>query len=336
METTAPPSSATAPENPPVSLLSPGHPVLFTRHEHGNHPIWVTDDDSPIYRVGFDDGPKEYTSARQMLIDLHGGKDKHLTFDRYFRLGKWAPPERTSRTAALTVFDLLDPIVPKVTPAITVATRDVPVWPEEWRGLVVDGGSRIALGVDLEKRGHEVAKLFHKGFGARVLRQGLDPQDVLQEVYKGIITRNNGKCPFDPRKSSFGHYVHMVTGCVLSNYQRRERERKRREKIGIGMYDRNDGWTTVDVAASNLTRKIPGHDKCFEEFELDMAQRDLLTHIGNYGVGSKIPMANVEKVLPLLPGGFTRQEMADRTGLSKSAVTKTVHHIRDIAREWRD
>lgn len=78
------------------------------------------------------------------------------------------------------------------------------------------------LGIDLSRRGVEVRKLLHAGFGLRMARAGYDPEDVLQEVYRGILVRNRGKCPFDVRRSSFGHYVHMVIECVLSNYHRRE------------------------------------------------------------------------------------------------------------------
>lgn len=78
------------------------------------------------------------------------------------------------------------------------------------------------LGIDLARRGVEVRRLLHAGFGLRMARAGYDPEDVLQEVYRGILVRNRGKCPFDVRRSSFGHYVHMVIECVLSNYHRRE------------------------------------------------------------------------------------------------------------------
>lgn len=80
------------------------------------------------------------------------------------------------------------------------------------------------LGIDLAARGHEVRKLMWAGYRDKILRAGYDPEDVLQEVYRGLIARNNGKCPWDVRKSSFGHYVHMVIGCVLINYHRKQQQ----------------------------------------------------------------------------------------------------------------
>jgi len=86
------------------------------------------------------------------------------------------------------------------------------------------------VGIDLAVRGIEVRKLLYAGFGYRMSRGGYDPEEVLQEVYRGLLVRNRGKCPFDARKSSFGHYVHMVIECVLSNYHRRESRRRASEQ----------------------------------------------------------------------------------------------------------
>jgi DNA-directed RNA polymerase specialized sigma24 family protein len=72
----------------------------------------------------------------------------------------------------------------------------------------------------------------YAGFGLRIARAGYDPEEVLQEVYRGILVRNQGKCPFDRRKSSFGHYVHMVIECVLNNYHRKEQRKQRHEVMG--------------------------------------------------------------------------------------------------------
>lgn len=89
------------------------------------------------------------------------------------------------------------------------------------------------LGIDLVARGHEVRKLMWAGFGHKILRAGYDPEDVLQEVFRGIIARNNGICPWDARKSSFGHYVHMVIGCVLTNYHRKQQQVRGTEVLGV-------------------------------------------------------------------------------------------------------
>jgi DNA-directed RNA polymerase specialized sigma24 family protein len=80
-------------------------------------------------------------------------------------------------------------------------------------------------GIDLAKRGDEVRKLFYAAFARGLVRDGFDPEEALQEVYKGLLSRNRGSCPFDVSKSSFGHYVHIVARCVLANFVRKEKQR---------------------------------------------------------------------------------------------------------------
>ena len=92
---------------------------------------------------------------------------------------------------------------------------------------------RRGLGIDLGKRFGEVRKLLLAGYGDRLARSGWDVEDVLQDVYLGLLTRNRGTCPWDPEKSSFGHYVHMVCGCIVSNYGRKVNRVRDREHIGM-------------------------------------------------------------------------------------------------------
>ena len=64
------------------------------------------------------------------------------------------------------------------------------------------------------------------------LDNGCDPEDVLQEVYKGIIIRNSGKCPFDESKSAFSTYVVMVSKCVTINHVNKIRKKTDGEVYG--------------------------------------------------------------------------------------------------------
>ena len=109
----------------------------------------------------------------------------------------------------------------------------------------------IKLGIDLVNRSHEVRKLLFAGFGKRIIAMGYEPDDVLQDVYRGLLARNKGKCPWDARKASFGHYVHMVCGCILSNYHRRYNRINSREQAGTMDY-RDGARVLVDVAESSL------------------------------------------------------------------------------------
>lgn len=114
------------------------------------------------------------------------------------------------------------------------------------------GVGGTALGIDLGVRGHEVRKLFYAGgFTGVLVREGIDPEEFLQEVYRGLLARNRGACPWDYKKSSFGHYVHIVIRCVLANYLRRERLRDSREgvtddgELPVGLSSTGEGYTEL-------------------------------------------------------------------------------------------
>jgi DNA-directed RNA polymerase specialized sigma24 family protein len=93
----------------------------------------------------------------------------------------------------------------------------------------------------------EVRKLFYAAFARGLVKDGYDPEEALQEVYRGLLARNNGTCPLDTKKSSFGHYVHIVTRCVLANYIRKEKRRTQFESNESQMSPRSAGEDAFQV-----------------------------------------------------------------------------------------
>lgn len=74
------------------------------------------------------------------------------------------------------------------------------------------------LGIDIEKHKEDIKNLFYKRQGQKLMKTGVDTEEVLQEVYKGILIRNRGSCPFDPEKSAMSTYIVMVVDCITMNY----------------------------------------------------------------------------------------------------------------------
>jgi len=74
------------------------------------------------------------------------------------------------------------------------------------------------LGIDIEKHKEDIKKLFYKRQGTKLMKTGVDTEEVLQEVYKGILIRNRGTCPFDSEKSAMSTYIVMVVDCITMNY----------------------------------------------------------------------------------------------------------------------
>ena len=173
-------------------------------------------------------------------------------------------------------------------------------------GLRQDGGVRGTWGKDRGGGAHGVRKLFFGGgFTGTLLKERIDPEDFLQEVYRGLITRNNGTCPWDKSKSSFGHYVHIVMRCILSNYLRKDRRR-----------------TSVEEVTSDGTIKgVAGGDADGGE---DFSRRDLLRGI----FPSDFELERSLEVVSLMETGKSRKEVAALLEMAVDEVDGVLRAIR--------
>lgn len=283
---------------------------LYARPVHGGFPIRVEHlpDGQSVFLV--ERNMKDvalYSSARQLLIALTGHPDGyHWTFDRYFRLGTYAKwnGEPFASIPELLGFDRATPFRP---------------------------GPGLTVGIDLEKRGGEVLKLLYHGFGNKMRSAGYDPDEVLQEVYKGILIRNVGTCPFDPAKSSFGHYVHMICSCVVSNYHRKQSRVRSMEQVGaVG----NNG-EGVDVASDEARLPARTYFLGAEGEVLEkMAEKDLVTVIRR---GPRHWTKDAElawRIVPFVRQGMSRREIVVKVGVKKNAVSRALKVIRGAVRVW--
>lgn len=164
------------------------------------------------------------------------------------------------------------------------------------------------LGIDLEKRGLEVRKLFYAAFARGLVKDGYDPEEALQEIYRGLLARNLGRCPFDASKSSFGHYVHIVARCVLANYIRKEKRR--------GFYESNESQLSVpgedqfsiqDVCDLRVGTKI-------EPGSLEELSRSISVSTGSRPVGTGSPHS-IHEALQMLADGHPRRKVCAMLGV---------------------
>lgn len=151
-------------------------------------------------------------------------------------------------------------------------------------------------GIDLAVRGHEVRKLFYAAFARGLVKDGYDPEEALQEVYRGLLARNAGTCPFDVKKSSFGHYVHIVTRCILANYIRKEKRRLQFESCESSLSTGSERFS-VDSCADLESGKVP-----------ELGALQVLS--AQLGGGTQI-----EECLRLLAAGHSRKEVAGLVGV---------------------
>lgn len=338
--------------------------VVYARHEHGGHRVVRDTHGVTVY---WPHGPTTYPSVRQVLAALVSGNPTppksvrvpHRTFNDYFR-----PSPPSPLRVGTSGWDVFDLFAPPPLPEVPLSVRTVLTHPSPL-AVMLEGCDENLLvvhvpsgpapvtgkrgrktkpvpfvrdvwdgkGIDLVNRGHEVRKLFYAGFMGRVARYGYDPEEVLQEVYAGLLVRNRGKCPFDPKKSSFGHYVHMVCECIISNYHRKHNRRAQAEQYGYTDLDGNE----VDVAYTDLaTVEADQEDALGHEMALVSLEAQL--YEAACAVETSTDMALVGRCLPLLSEGMSRLEVANHLvkndGLNRARVLQAVDFIREVAGEW--
>jgi len=265
--------------------------ILYSRYVDGSIPVYIHD--NGLYEIRPPDkDPIICKTAKQLLTNLIG-HPRNWSLDRYFGKGIYAPPEVQPISPIFELFESGDVIL------------------------------NAPYGIDLEQRGDEVAKLLFAGFHNWIFGCHYDPQDVLQEVYKGILIRNRGTCPFDADKASFGHYVHRVCQCVLSNYHRKQSKKNKIETTGI--YSYQDGvWKETDVSDGSL------EDSSCTVSEDNMIVDDLVKVLMDRPIRINRLAA---KIVPLLGQGYNQGDIARQLKTSKLEVSRAMKVIQEYAEQ---
>lgn len=159
------------------------------------------------------------------------------------------------------------------------------------------------LGVDLSKYKEDIKLIFYKRQANRMIKEGLDPEEVLQEVYKGILIRNKGKCPYDPRKSALSTYIVLVMDCIIMNIVSKHRKEKSRFEYG----------SENDVASS-----------CDSSFEKDYTDNLMLVEIRGSFKEDQL------KVFDAIMKGFKMAHIARTLGWEARKVSKLKKEIQQI------
>lgn len=312
-------------------------PILYSRSEDGARPVRVL---AP--GLAYELEGRVYGTAKDLLSALTGHPEgRHWSLDRYFGIGTHGPAPTVAQANSLDLFQTPGHLVVgewnsstilAPTLATTVATTWVTTRPTRTAStpIVVAERTQPRLGIDLEHRSGEVAKLLFAGFGRRIYAAGYDPDDVLQEVYRGLLARNVGTCPWDAHKSSFGHYVHMVCSCVLSNYHRKQAKVGEHEQVGVQGFDAEGNHALLDAS----TQAEAGPSSEAENRSMIEAGTDLVEYMRQAPMGTGREADLAAAALPLIVEGLDRKEIAERLGVSLPTLSKAMCFLKDQAREW--
>jgi len=319
-------------------VVSKRPPVIFARDPDGGHPIHILPDGYKLVRPPEDGGVQVFETKRQLLIAVTGHpKARNWTFDRYFRQGRHDP-----QPLAVPVITTIEwfhptrgldhrPVAGGVTGVVVKGDDGITISEVTAASLAMKvteglGPDQIELGIDLVNRSHEVAKLLFAGFGRWIHTAGYDPEEVLQEVYVGILVRNKGKCPWDARKGSFGHYVHRVCNGIMSNWHRKQKRIRDHEQAGAWCYDDKGDYRLVDVASANLAAEPDAEQTRGEMMEVT---DDLLAYIPEEPA-TYLP----RRILPFVREGYTRTDIARLLGVSRTQVMEAVEELQRWATAW--
>jgi DNA-directed RNA polymerase specialized sigma24 family protein len=159
---------------------------------------------------------------------------------------------------------------------------------------------------------------------------------VLQEVYKGLLTRNAGRGKFDPRRSSFGHYIHLVCGSILANYHRKMSRRREMEQVGMRGLNCDSGNLEY-LDASQASDSMAGHDMLHggsvvgteDTAAWSLALEALERHLRASNVGELAIQAMLYAAQ-----GFTRSEIARILDQDPGRVGRALAKLRRATRSW--
>jgi DNA-directed RNA polymerase specialized sigma24 family protein len=134
--------------------------------------------------------------------------------------------------AALVIYELdlhaaLDALEPRSDPKPKMVKKSKPKPKPKPR---YGKGNLNKPGLHLADRHKDIRALYHRYFSGGAIRAGLDPDDVLQEVYAGFLIRQEGTSGFNPKRSTWSTYSYMVIQSVVRNVVRKAKVRRRRDQ----------------------------------------------------------------------------------------------------------
>lgn len=147
----------------------------------------------------------------------------------------------------------------------------------------------VDLGVDVVKKRKDIIKLVHKFFKV----ESISMEELLQEVYTAIIYKNYTRSAHDPRKSSFGHYIYMISNNVCINLvNKKKRYEKEGESLDCPSFldERKTVLDTVEDVNSRPKDEVSSHIEEVEKRLRMDGKRDLARYITAVKSGASLEL----------------------------------------------
>lgn len=153
-------------------------------------------------------------------------------------------------------------------------------------------------GLDLQRWWPDLQRIVVGKYGAWIRREGLDPDDVVQEVARRVLVANSGRNPYDPRRCSPAVYLLIQARSAIGHLAERRR--------------RWDQEEHVELWPEQLT----------EDDTLDRLTEELT------------PVPEERGVVRLYLEGHRVAEIVALTGIRRRAVSAVIQGTRARAQAW--
>lgn len=268
--------------------------TLYTRYEDGGVPVTIQENgEGKRKRYILTVGEAIFKSVKDFL-KLSKSRATS-SFTNYFGAAK--PVE-------LPIFDILKEIEGYKKRQLEEIEQDYKDVCLDTKPLTVNSDPQVVKGFDIVEKKKDIERIFYKFYAKRAAAEGLPVEDLLQEVFAGIISRNSKKSAFSLNRGSFSGYLHLVIGSIYKNFRKRELDR--------GVHDRSIKTKLLEKGEEATT-------------ESDFINDAILMDSFKEWVKVKKGMGDLaSNVTVLLSEGKKKKEIADELGINATSLHKII------------
>lgn len=270
--------------------------ILYSRYEDGALPVQIKESgEGKRKRYELKIGDLIYKSVKDFLKQ---SKSKAATtFFNYFRV---------NTRKDLTIYKILENIKTYKDSCTSYKPDNDDLLLDEVGDVLESPQTVSNMGIDIVKKKKDIEKIFYAYYAKRAVSEGLSVEDLLQEVFKGLLVRNKGKGAWNPSRGSFGSYVHMVSGSVYKNFRKKEIKRGMKEK---GEIPKNYTESSTE--------------------DSDYSNEAMIMNDFKKWIKTKRGMSDsVISIVELLSSGKKKKEIAEELGINSTSLHKAIDGLK--------
>ena len=273
--------------------------TLYSRYEDGSKPIQI----------------KEEGEGKRKRYELRIGEELFSTLSSFLKTSRsraatsFANYFGTKKSSDLSIFSVLQDIKDYKDQKLSNLEFTSTEEGNEPRRIKEDTGER---GFSIEEKKKDVERIFYAYYAKRAVAEGLSVEDLLQQVFIGLISRNTKSGAWNPSRGSFGNYIHLVIGSVYRNFRKKEISRGMREKL----YTPQSYTESVTTDSDFLTDQVL----------LDSFRDWIKTKKGMGELAGDITV--------LLSEGKKKKEIAEELGINTTSLHKMIAGLRSKVSEF--